>query len=105
MQVTDLDPMLQWLWCGPAATAVIGLLAWELPYATGAALKNTKKKKNKEIGKERKKFSYLLLEINGIVGASLESVPTAFQVCPFYLMVLSWVVIKTSFIILGLFRS
>ena len=67
--------------------------------------KKHQKKKNKEIGKERKKFSYLLLEINGIVGASLESVPTAFQVCPFYLMVLSWVVIKTSFIILGLFRS
>ena len=30
-----------------AATAVIQLLAWELPYATGAALKRKEKKKKK----------------------------------------------------------
>ena len=30
---------LLWLWCGPVATAPIGPLAWELPYAMGAALK------------------------------------------------------------------
>ena len=29
----------------PAAAALIGPLAWELPYAAGAALKNPKKKK------------------------------------------------------------
>ena len=33
------DPVLLWLWCRPAATAVIGPLAWEPPYPTGAALK------------------------------------------------------------------
>ena len=33
------DPELLWLWCGPAAAAPIRHLAWELPYATSAALK------------------------------------------------------------------
>ena len=37
--------MLLWLWCKLAATALIQLLAWELPYATGAALKRPKNKK------------------------------------------------------------
>ena len=31
------DPALLWLWCRPAAVAPIGPLAWEPPYATGAA--------------------------------------------------------------------
>ena len=34
------DLMLLWLWRRPAATTPIGPLAWELPYAAGAALKN-----------------------------------------------------------------
>ena len=33
------DLALLWLWCSPAATAPIQPLAWELPYATGVALK------------------------------------------------------------------
>ena len=33
------DPTLLWLWHRPAATAPIGPLAWDPPYATGAALK------------------------------------------------------------------
>ena len=41
----DLDPALLWLWWRPAAVALIRPLAWELPYATGAALKKEKKKK------------------------------------------------------------
>ena len=32
--------------CRPAAAAPIGSLAWELPYATGVALKRQKKKKS-----------------------------------------------------------
>ena len=39
------DLVLLWLWCRPAATAPIGPLAWEPPYATSAALEKTKKKK------------------------------------------------------------
>ena len=33
------DPMWLWLWCRPAAVVPIGPLAWDPPYATGAALK------------------------------------------------------------------
>ena len=36
------DPMLLWLCCRPVVTALIRTLAWELPYAVGAALKKTK---------------------------------------------------------------
>ena len=38
----SLDPELPWLWHRPAAVALIGPLAWELPYAMGAALKKQK---------------------------------------------------------------
>ena len=31
------DPALLWLWHRPEAAAPVGPLAWELPYATGAA--------------------------------------------------------------------
>ena len=45
-----------WLWWRPAATALIRLLAWEPPYASGAALERQKtKKKKKRKEKERKK--------------------------------------------------
>ena len=41
------DPELLWLWLRLVATVLIQPLAWELPYATGAALKKkTEKKKN-----------------------------------------------------------
>ena len=41
------DPALLWLWCRPAATAQIGPLAQELPYAAGVALKKKQKQTNK----------------------------------------------------------
>ena len=41
-----LDSVLLWLWCRPASVALIQPLAWELPYATGVALK--RKNKNKK---------------------------------------------------------
>ena len=53
-----MDPTLLWLWHRPAATAPIIPLAWEPPYATGAAKEIGKKEK-----KERKK--------NGIGGIRL----------------------------------
>ena len=43
-----LDLALLWLWRRPAALAPIWTLAWEPPYATGAALKSKRKKKRKE---------------------------------------------------------
>ena len=45
-----LDIVLLWLWCIPAAAVPVPPLAWELPYAEGAAHKKKKKKKRK--GKE-----------------------------------------------------
>ena len=38
---------LLWLWCKSAATAPIGPLAWEPPYAMGVALKNKQTNKQK----------------------------------------------------------
>ena len=43
------------LWCRPAAAAPIGPLAWEFPYAVGAAVQKKKKKKKKKEKKKRKK--------------------------------------------------
>ena len=45
------DLALLWLWCRPAAIALIGPLDWELPYAAGAcgcSLKRTKRQKIKD---------------------------------------------------------
>ena len=38
------DPALLWLWHRPAAVAPVRPLAWEPPYAAGAALKKRKPK-------------------------------------------------------------
>ena len=42
------DPALLWLWCRPVATAPIQPLAWEPPYAAGAALEMAKRQKKKK---------------------------------------------------------
>ena len=42
------DPALLWLWHRLTATAPMTPLAWEPPYATGAALEKPKKKKKKK---------------------------------------------------------
>ena len=45
-----------WLWCRPAAVALILGLAWELPYGTGVARKERKGRKGrKEERRKRKK--------------------------------------------------
>ena len=41
-----------WLWCRPAATALIRLLAWELPYAMGTALKKKKRGRRRRRGRD-----------------------------------------------------
>ena len=43
-----LDPKLLWLWCRPAATVLIGPLAWEPLYAEGAALEDKKRERERE---------------------------------------------------------
>ena len=54
------DPALLWLWHRPAATAPIKPLAWEPPYAPGAALEKTKRQK-KERKKKKKKETFNLI--------------------------------------------
>ena len=39
------DPVLLWLWLRPATTVPIRPLAWEPPYAEGAALEKAKRQK------------------------------------------------------------
>ena len=39
---------LLWLWCRPSATVPIRPLAWEIPYAMGAALKKRQKREKKK---------------------------------------------------------
>ena len=41
----QMDPELLWVWGRPASTAGIRPLAWEPPYASGAALKGQKEKR------------------------------------------------------------
>ena len=43
------DSTLLWLWCRPAAAALIRPLAWEPPHAMGAALEMAKRQKKKNI--------------------------------------------------------
>ena len=40
------DLVVLWLWCNPLAAALIRPLAWDRPYAEGAALKRKKKYAN-----------------------------------------------------------
>ena len=51
------DPALLWLWCGPAATALIGPLAWQPPYATDVA-------KTKKINKILYPYEYRCVDEN-----------------------------------------
>ena len=45
----SLDPELLWLWYRLAAVTLIGPLAWEPPYAAGAALEKAKRQKKLSI--------------------------------------------------------
>ena len=57
----SLDPMSLWLWCRLTAVALIQPLAWEPPYAAGAALKRkTKRKKKKNRNTPQKEFQNVI---------------------------------------------
>ena len=47
------DPALLWLWYRPAATALIGPLAWEPSCASGAAQEMAKRHKTKKTPKKQ----------------------------------------------------
>ena len=55
---SDLALLFLWLWRRPVATALIGPLAWEPPYASGVALKRKKKEKKKR--KEKRNLGHQL---------------------------------------------
>ena len=55
------DPALLWLWRRLVATAPIGPLAWEPPYAAGAALEKAKRQKKKK--KKKKEMYYLYFHV------------------------------------------
>ena len=50
------NPALLWLWCRPADVAPIRPLAWEPPYAAGAALKRQKNKKHTDTTRQFKEL-------------------------------------------------
>ena len=52
------DPALLWLWCRPVASALIGSLAQEPPYAAGVALKKDQKKKSVTLGHRETVIQY-----------------------------------------------
>ena len=63
-----LDPTLLWLWRRPAATTLIRPLAWEPPYAAGAAQEMAKKKERDSGGRTarwRSKPGYKNMEEEG----------------------------------------
>ena len=51
----DSDLVLLWLWRRPVATALIRPLAWESPYAVGAAQEIAKRQKKKKKKKRKRK--------------------------------------------------
>ena len=59
------DPVFLWLWRRPGATDPIQPVAWELPYATGAALQKPKKKKKKKSLCQRLKTGDLKKVLSG----------------------------------------
>ena len=64
------DPAWLWLCCRPVATALIWPLAWEPPYAMGAALK-----------RQRKMFFKKISDLAKIPGATCAGTGTPAQVC------------------------
>ena len=52
------DPTLLWLWHRPAAIAPIQPLAWESPYAMGAAQEKAKRQKKLKIIKKYERLLY-----------------------------------------------
>ena len=59
-----MGPALLWLWCGPAAAALIGPLAWEPPHATGMALEKAKRHKRKNTIVE---LYYLIVQLHSLI--------------------------------------
>ena len=59
-----------WLWRRPAASALIRPLAWELPYAAGAALEKTKNKQTNKQQTNKQKHGLRSLHSDSMVNES-----------------------------------
>ena len=65
------DLVLLWLWRRPAAVVLTQPLAWEPPYAAGAALKTKTKKKEKSTGVPWWPSSYRFSIVTAVAYCSL----------------------------------
>ena len=63
-----LDPTFLWLWRRPVAMAPIRLLAWEPPYAEGAALEKAKRQTNKQANKQKTISETAKLTSTNVIG-------------------------------------
>ena len=69
------DPALLWPWHGPVAIAPIGPLAWEPPYAAGAALERAKRqKKKKSISIYLQPFAYTTIFLAPTTAAGTQKI-------------------------------
>ena len=57
------DLVLLWLWCRPAATALIQPLGWEHSYAVGVALKRQKTKDKRQKKKKNSRMALLVSDV------------------------------------------
>ena len=69
------DPALLWLWPRPAAIAPIQPLAWEPPYAVGAAREMAKTQQKKENRQEtsRARMDYIPITLTILIPICLNS--------------------------------
>ena len=67
------DLALLWLWHRSAATAPIRPLAWEPPFATGAALKRTERQKKKKKKKKAIESSPVVQWVKVTTAAQVQS--------------------------------
>jgi len=63
-----LDPALLWLWHRLKATALIRPLAWDPPYAAGAALEKAKRPK-----KQKTKNKQKTLQLSKLYGTGIKT--------------------------------
>ena len=87
------DLVLLWLWCRPGAPAPAESLAWELPYATGVALKVLKKKKKRKIFRD---FRMLICKKISKMRKTIECFPNWFNYRSILLFAFLYLFLKFS---------
>ena len=80
------DPVLLWLWCTLSATASIGPLAWELPYANGVALKSNKQTNPQKAGFAEGSNIITFTQSSSFLHKKSQKHPVAILVTPKYIL-------------------